>query len=91
MQKPELFDGFAGGGALSTDAIRSDVVAPQDLVVTSELDKQLARLLLLHPDLKVRFRSNNLASLDENTKHQLLEDLRELLGIIPLSYEKTHC
>lgn len=88
MQEP-VFDGFIGGGVLPQDAVRSDVVAPQDLVVASELDKQLARLLLLHPDLQVRFRSNNIASLDEDTKRQLLEDMREILGIVPLIYEET--
>ena len=90
MQESELFDGFAGGGALPPDMAHPKRGVKTDFIVSSELDKQLARLLLLHPDLQVKFRSNNIASLDEDTKRQLLEDMREILGIRPLNYEETH-
>ena len=87
QQETEIFDGFAGGGPPSSDALRSTLVVPQDLVVKSDLDKQVARLLILHPDLQIKFRNNNLANLDDQTKRELLQDMREVLGIAQLNDE----
>lgn len=77
----DIFDGATGGGRLSQDDVRSSVVEPVDLVLNTALDRRLARLLALHPELQVKFRNHDLASLDDETKESLLEDLNEILQI----------
>ena len=88
MQKDEIFDGIVGGGELPAHATRSDLVEPQ-LVAKTYLDKQLIRLQILNPDLKVPFRNDNLANMDEATKRQILEDMRYALGINSPTYEES--
>ena len=85
----EFFDGSIGEGTLPEAAVRSDLVAPPELVVKSALDGQLVRLLTLHPDLQLRFRNNNLASMDESAKRQLLEDMRAILEVHSPVYEES--
>lgn len=87
INNDEIFDGFAGGRDLPKNRVREDVSEPEDLIISSELDQRMARLLALHPELRVKFRNNNLASLDEATKEALLQDMYDVLGIIPLRNE----
>ncbi len=50
----------------------------------SEIDIKIIRLLVLNPDLPIKFRNYNLKRLDEPSKVQFLADLRKALGIEPL-------
>lgn len=84
MQENEIFDGVIGGRNLPQKNVRTDISEPEDLIVSSALDKRLAKLLTLHPELQVKFRNNNLASLDAETKEALLQDIQDILGITPL-------
>ena len=47
----------------------------------SPLDKHLLRLLTLHKDLPARFRSVDLAKMDDAAKRVLLADIQDLLKI----------
>lgn len=87
IDNDEIFDGFIGGGELPKNCIREDITEPKDLIVSSELDRRMARLLTLHPQLRVKFRNNDLASLDGETKEALLQDMCNILGITPLRNE----
>lgn len=81
IQEFEIFDGFIGGNKLSKENIREELCTPEGLTASSALDKRLAKLLTLHPELQIRFRNNNLASLATETKEALLQDINDLLGI----------
>ena len=89
MQTDEFFDGTIGGGELPASATRSELTVPQGMVAHSVIDKQLVRLLTLHPDLRLQFRNNNLATMDDGAKRQLLEDMRDILGITSPNYEES--
>ncbi len=69
------------GSDLHSKYLRSGTCALQDLRVSTEIDRHLVRLLTLHSDLKVAFRCQDLASLDDITKQDLLHDINDLLGI----------
>jgi hypothetical protein len=84
MKKKEQFDGVAGGRNLPESRINEDVVEVSDLILSSEVDRRMARLLALHPTLRVRFRNRNLATLDDQTKEALIEDMYYVLGVAPL-------
>lgn len=84
MRKDDLFDDVLGGRELPKHLIRDDVIEPDALIISSELDRKMARLLTLHPQLRIKFRNNNLASLDDLTKEALLQDMCDVLGIVPL-------
>lgn len=84
MKKDDLFDDVLGGRELPKYLIRDDVIEPEGLIISSELDRKMARLLTFHPQLRVKFRNNNLASLDDCTKEALLQDMYDVLGIVPL-------
>ncbi len=47
----------------------------------SPLDKHLLRLLTLHKDVSVKFRSVDLARMDDIAKRALLTDIQDLLNI----------
>ena len=79
--KNDDFVPVTGGSALADIYIRSDLDSLHDLKVESELDLHLVRLLKLHPDIKVGFRNQDLATLDDATKRALMNDLNDLLGI----------
>lgn len=87
MNVQEIFDGALGGGRLPVDRLRTDINEPKDLVVSTDLDRRLARLLILHPELQIKFRNNDLASLDKMTKEALLEDINGILKIAHLANE----
>jgi hypothetical protein len=86
IENTDTFDGVIGGRKLSKKYIREDVVEPNGSEPTSELDRKISRLMVLHPEL-VRFRHNNLNGLDELTKRALLEDMYDVLGVAPLRDE----
>ena len=67
---------------------RNDLDDLANLVVQSDLDLHILRLLTLHPELKVRFRNHDLDALDETTKELLLSDMNYVLGIRTSSKRK---
>ena len=69
--------------------MRNDLDDLSAVVATSDLDLHIVRLLALHPTLKVRFRNQDLASLDDLTKQTLLQDMNHVLGVRPLRKRKT--
>jgi hypothetical protein len=73
-----------GGVDPPRSRFRNDMDHLRDLVVDSDLDKHIVRLLALHPQLRVRFRNPNLPALDAATKRALLADINDVLGIRPL-------
>lgn len=77
-----------GGKPLPKKYVRSDLDDISNVVVKSDLDLHIVRLLALHPKLKVRFRNQDLASLDDATKQTLLSDMNDVLGIRPLKKRK---
>jgi len=92
MDKDELFDEVVGGSDLRTELVRSDLSEPSELLegmeIITQTDRQLVRLLTLHPALKrIRFRNNSLKGLDEQDKKLLLRDMQDALGIARLSDE----
>ncbi|HWT01767.1 MAG TPA: hypothetical protein VN256_16085 [Pyrinomonadaceae bacterium] len=84
MNNDEIFDGFAGRGEMPESRVREDVVEPENLIIKSETDRKMARLLALHSKLRVKFRSNDLSTLDDQTKEALLQDMYDVLGVTPL-------
>lgn len=84
MSITETFDDFAGRGEMPEDRVRDDVVEPENLIIKSETDRKMARLLALHSELRVTFRSNDLSTLDDQTKEALLQDMYDILKITPL-------
>lgn len=84
---PQIDDDFVpvtGGADLADDYLRDDLDSLSDLKVQSDLDRHIVRLLALHKDLRVGFRNRDLTRLDDATKHDLLQDMNDLLGIKPL-------
>ena len=83
-------DGFAPSvGQMRTPKdLRKDLDDLSDVAVESDLDLHIVRLLALHPELKLRFRNQDLASIDEGTKRALLADMNEVLGIRPIKKQR---
>ena len=84
---PKMANDFVpvtGGVDLPDSRFRDDMHHLRDLAVDSDLDRHIVQLLALHPKLQVRFRNQNLASLDVPTKQALLADMNDVLGIRPL-------
>lgn len=73
------------GGVDRSKYLRDDVVDAVDLPMGSDIDLHIVRLLSLHPDLSIQFRSQDLSQLDGNTKLALLADINDVLGIQHLS------
>jgi hypothetical protein len=84
MNNIEIFDDYTGGGEMPEARVREDVAEPDDLIIGSETDRKMARLLALHTNLRVRFRSKDLSTLNEQTKEALLQDMYDILGVTPL-------
>lgn len=74
-----------GGVDLPQDRIRGDMDQLRGLVAITDPDKHIARLLALHPDLRRKFGDPDLATLDEQAKRTLLEEMNELPGILSSS------
>ncbi len=87
IDENNFFDGVIGGGEISDDNIRQDISDPKNLIASSPLDKQLARLMILNPEVNLDFRNANLKSLDVPTKQAILRDIQQVLGITPLRNE----
>lgn len=68
--------------------LRSDLDDLSGVSATSDLDLHIIRLLALHSTLKVRFRNQDLAALNDATKQTLLDDMNQVLGIRPLRKRK---
>lgn len=84
MNTTKTFDGYAGRGEMPEARVREDVVEPENLIIRSETDRKMARLLALHSELRVTFRSNDLSTLDDRTKEALLQDMYDILKVTPL-------
>jgi hypothetical protein len=82
------FLGYAGSGSVPKKFKRT--LSTKDLIVSSssELDAQILRLLALHPEVALEFRSpSELSTMDEKTKKLLLQDIQSILGIDPANHE----
>lgn len=88
MNKNPGFAPSAGRMIPPKKNLRDDLNDLRGIVVKSELDLRIVRLLELHPKLKVRFRNQDLASIDDATKQTLLDDLNAVLGVRPLKKRK---
>lgn len=73
------------GGVDLAKYLRDDVDALRNLKVASDLDRHIVRILALHPQLRARFRNQDLTTLDDATKRRLLQDMNEVLDIKPLT------
>jgi hypothetical protein len=80
--KPRSVSPF-GVRTLPDRYVRQDLDDLSTVTATSDLDLHILRLLALHPTLKVRFRNQDLAALDDSTKQTLLADMNQVLGIRP--------
>ena len=67
---------------------RRQLAGLENVAVASELDRHIVRLLALHPELQVKFRNQDLASIDDATKETLLQDMNKVLGIKPVRKTK---
>jgi hypothetical protein len=72
------------GGVDLAKYIRDDVDDLRALKTDSDLDRHIVQLLGLHSQLRIRFRNQDLTSLDDATKRSLLKDMNDVLGIKPL-------
>ena len=81
-QKSEPVAGF--GRKVPQRYFRDDLDDLSEVAAESELNSQIVRLLALHSSLKVQFRNQDLASLDNSTKKRLLADMYAVLGVRPL-------
>ncbi len=84
MTKDPGFAPSVGRMKAPKDNLRNDLDDLRAVVVKTGLDLHIVRLLELHPELKVRFRNHDLASIDDTTKRTLLNDLNTVLGVLPL-------
>jgi hypothetical protein len=82
--KHDDFVPVTGGVSLADVYVRHGLELSPELKVRSELDLHLVRLSKLHPDVRVAFRNQDLATLDDGTKKGFVQDLNDLLGIKPL-------
>lgn len=88
MTKKTNFEPAAVGRPPKPEQIRADLDDLSSVFAESELDIHIVRLLALHPNLKVKFRNQDLASLDDATKQTLLSDINDVLGIKSLKKRK---
>lgn len=88
MIKNSSFAPSVGAARPPRENLRDDLDDLRAVVVKTDLDLHIVRLLELHPKLKIRFRNQDLASIDEATKRTLLDDLNIVLGVRPLKKRK---
>ena len=74
------------GADLPPNRVRSDLDSLRGVVVDSDLDKHMLRLLALHPDLRTCLGGRDLAALDVNAKQALLDEMNAILGLHPASH-----
>lgn len=77
------FTPVSRGRKLTPDKLRAGL-SDVTLDAKTALDRQIVRMMALHPNLQIRFRSQDLSQLDDSTKQTLLGDMNRLLGIKPL-------
>lgn len=82
--KYEPFDDIIGGKASSLQEVSKDIEISDIKDINSEVDKEIAVLLALHPQIKAKFRKNKLSSLSEDDKKEFLRTIQTLLDIKPL-------
>lgn len=82
--KYEPFDDIIGRQKDSLREIPEDIIIPDIKDINSEVDKEIAVLLALHPQIKAKFRKNKLSSLSEEDKKEFLRTIQTLLDIEPL-------
>jgi len=83
MNRKTDFAATAFARPLRKTHIRNDLDDLRAVVATSDLDLHIVRLLALHPTLKVGFRNQDLASLDDATKQMLLHEMNQVIGVRP--------
>lgn len=88
VKKHSDFTPVTGGARLPKSRLRDDVDNLCNLVADSDLDRHIVRLLAIHPQLRIRFRNQDLSQLDDDTKRALLDDMNDLLGIRPAGVGK---
>ena len=71
----------SGGVDLIDEYARNDLGALCDVVVESDLDRHIVRLLALHSEICVGFRNQDLTAMSDADKRLLLQDINDLLGI----------
>jgi hypothetical protein len=74
----------ATGSANLAKYLRDDGDDLRALKTDSDLDRHIVQLLALHSSLRLRFRNQDLTTLDDATKRALLKDMNQVLGIKPL-------
>ncbi len=75
------FAPVSGGVDLTDEHVRDDLEALCDVVVESDLDQHIVRLLTLHSEICVAFRNQDLTAMSDSDKRLLLQDINDLLGI----------
>lgn len=82
----ELVDEVVGGGGQLSEKYLSENSVELNLKnITDEVDRNIAILSALHPNLLVRFRDNDLSLLSKDDKKVLLRGMYQILGIKPLN------
>ena len=79
----------ATGGIKTSARLLRPVVDPGVADSASPLDKHILRLLNLHQDVSVKFRSIDLGQMDDATEHALLADIQDLLKIVRAPFPAT--
>jgi len=87
--KDDDFVPVTGGDDLASKYVRDDVASLRDLKARSDIDRHIVRLLTLHKQIRIQFRNQDLSSLDDATKRDLLGDINDLLGIQQLKISKS--
>lgn len=84
MNDSSEFSPSAVGRAPKYVKTRDNLGSVGSIIATSQIDVQIVRLLALHSTLSVRFRNQDLSTLDGSTKQLFLNDINDVLGIKPL-------
>ncbi len=70
-----------GGVDLPEDHRRTDLFDLSNVNLHSDLDRQITRLLALHPAIRVAFKNQDLDRISDDAKRAMLSDMNDLLGI----------
>jgi hypothetical protein len=80
---PDDYLSTSGSGALPAELRRLPQVTGESAPADG-LDRQIAQMLMLHPEIALEFRGQgDLAEMDEGTKRLLLADIYTVLEIDP--------
>ena len=75
------FTPVSGGYRSQGATVRDDVTHLSDVHCSSQLDRHIVQLLLLHPQFRVRFAKQDLSQFSDQAKRELLIDMNDLLDI----------